>query len=174
VFSLLVLPLAGFTERTRYVPNDIFRDYEITGLGTYGYDFNLFEYPAAVDTVSILALLMAVVLLYPLNRSLREYRAGPNGTGDSPRTAARVSAVIAAGLVVLILFAMYALFPGAEERTIWITTSEGWLVDWWPGYGAFIGLAGIGGMAGALTVAARRLPVAAPETPPPPPPPPAA
>jgi len=164
VFSLWVLPLVGFTERIRYSPSDIWRDHALTGTGTYVFEFNLFEYPAEVDSVSYGALLLGFALLYPTVRCWRASRGRPG----NDRGAATVSGVAGSVLVLLVLLAMFVLFPGAEEQTIWSTDSPGWLTDWWPDYGAFLALAAIVALTVVLAVTQR--PAAGRAVPPPPPP----
>jgi len=152
LFSLLFLPFAGFTEMTRYVPNNIFRDYGITGIGTYGQEFNVFGFPASVGTIQILMLPLAAVLIYPLIRCWRWYRSPLDVSGRELKMAATISAAAAGVYVALVLVALLIVFPSVEERTIWLVESSGWLEGWWPAYGAFVTTLGIGGMAAALVM----------------------
>lgn len=153
--SLLFLPFAGFAELTRYVPSNIYRDYGVTGIGTYGQDFNLFGFPASVGIIQILMLLLAAVLVYPLTRCWKWYRS----PGDFPRreltNAAMISGAVAGAYVALVVVTLLVVFPSVEERTIWLVESSGWLEAWWPAYGAFVTAIGIGGMAVALGMRSR-------------------
>lgn len=155
LISLLFLPFAGFTELTRYVPSNIYRDYGVAGIGTYGQDFNIFGFPASVGTIQILMLLLAVMLISPLTRCWKWYRS----PGDVPRrelmNAAMISGVVAGAYVSLVLLTLLVVFPSVEERTIWLVESSGWLEAWWPRYGAFVTAIGIGGMAVALGMRSR-------------------
>ena len=60
---------------------------------------------------------------------------------------------------------MFVLLPSVEGETIWLVESGGFLTDWWPGYGAFVAIAG----AGVALYLMRGM--AEPAPPPPPPPP---
>jgi len=159
LFSLLFLPFAGFTEMTRYVPNNIFRDYGVTGIGTYGQDFNFLGFPASVGTVQILMLVLAAISVYPLIRCWRWYRSPRDVEGRELKTAATVSVAVTGAYVVLVLVTLLVVFPSVEERTIWMVESSGWLEGWWPAYGAFVTTLGLGGMAAALVMRSKSHPV---------------
>ncbi len=155
LFSLLFLPFAGFTELTRYVPSNIYRDYGVTGIGTYGQDFNVFGFPASVGIIQILMLLLAAVLIYPLVRCWKWYRSPGDVPGRELKTAAMVSGAVAGAYVALVVITLLVVFPSVQERTIWVVESSGWLEAWWPAYGAFVTAIGIGGMAVALVMRSR-------------------
>ena len=128
VISLLFFPFAGFTERTAYVPSPIFRDYGLVGIGTYGQDFNLLAYPAVLWFVQVAVLLLAVVLGYSVVRCWR----------SDPGPVIRIASIVAGASVVLTVVALVVVFPAVEERTIWVTESNGWVQTWWVDYGAFV------------------------------------
>jgi len=155
LFSLLFLPFAGFTEMTRYVPSNIFRDYGVTGIGTYGQDFNFLGFPASVGIVQILMLVLAAISIYPLIRCWGWYRSPRDVEGRELKTAATISAAVTGAYVVLVLVTLLVVFPSVEERTIWMVESSGWLEGWWPAYGAFVTTIGLGGMAAALAMRSR-------------------
>ena len=157
---MLVLPFAGFTERVPSASNN-FRSYEIAGIGTYGEDLNVFEFPASVWVIQYAVMLLAVALVYPLLGAWRSYRDG--ASGSDPRRAARISGGIAAAFVVLVLVTMFAVFPAVEDELIWNTdVSGGWLDDWWPAYGAFITVAALAAMTALLARPAKQ-PAATPQ-----------
>jgi len=157
--SLLFLPFAGFTELTRYVPSNIYRDYGVTGVGTYGQEFNLFGFPASVGIIQILMLLLAAVLVYPLIRCWKWYRSPGDVLPGELKTVALISGAVAGAYVALVVITLVVVFPSVEERTIWLVESSGWLEAWWPAYGAFLTAIGIGAMAVALGIRSRGRPV---------------
>jgi hypothetical protein len=142
VVSLLVFPFAGFTERTAYVPSPILRDYGLTGIGTYGQDFNLFGYPAGLWFVQVLMLALAVVLGLGVWQCMR-LRTG----SAAPGLVVRLGLGVAAASALLVVIALAAVFPAVEEQTIWVTESNGWIEDWWIAYGAFVSPLAAAGMA---------------------------
>jgi hypothetical protein len=164
--AMAFLPLAGFTERTAYAPGPIVRDYAITGIGTYGEDFNLFTYPAGTWWVQLAALALAAGAAVAAIRCLR-LRSG--GTGGARRTA-RLVAGSAVVLVVAAVVLFAAVFPSVEERTIWMVESAGFLDAWWPDYGLFVAAGALGVMAWLLVSAEAAAPAAPPPAEPAPPP----
>ena len=162
VVSLLFFPFAGFTERTAYVPSPIFRDYGLTGIGTYGQDFNLFGYPAGVGFVQLLMLALAVVLGYA---AWRCFRLGGETGAAATKQPARIGFGVAGGAVLLVVVALVAVFPSVEEQTIWVTESNGWIETWWVAYGAFVSPLAAAGMGLLLRSAPET--AAAPPAPPP-------
>jgi hypothetical protein len=168
VVSLLFFPFAGFTERTAYVPGPIFREYGVTGLGTYGDGFNPFGFPAGFAVVQILMLALGAAMAVVLLRCWRSYRSS-GSPADDLRSAARMVWPVAGAYVVLLVTVFAAVFPAVEERTIWVVESQGWLEDWWPRYGAFVTAIAFGAAAGLLTMRSRSASPPPPGGPAPPP-----
>ena len=139
VVALLLLPFAGFTEKTVY-----WLSYAVTGIGTWGEGLNFFEYPDTLMYVSILMLIGVVALVGPLRLMWVAYRTqGPVGS-EALRRAATITGSVAVGATLTLLLTMLVLLPSVEEQTIWLVESGGFLSEWWPGYGAFVAVAGAG------------------------------
>jgi len=132
IVALLFLPFAGFEEKLTY-----HYQYAITGVGTYGDEFFLFEYPRILAYVQYLLIIGAAVLLFPLVRLWRAVRTRVAIGEDILRRDVRIMGFIGAGAVVLLILATLVLLPMVEDETIWNVDSAGFLTDWWPGYGAF-------------------------------------
>jgi len=167
VASILVFPFAGFTERTVSGASTIYRDYGMAGLGTFGEDFNPFEYPAGVWAIQILMLLLAVLMSYPLVRTWRWHTNPETVTTDGLRLISRMTMALAAASVLLVMVALVLVLPSMEEQTIWLTESSGWLTGWWPDYGAYVTALTLAAMALALMLKSRSVGGAASPAPPP-------
>lgn len=137
--ALLVLPFAGFTEKTVY-----WLSYAVTGIGTWGEGLNFFEYPDTLMYVSILMLVGVVALVGPLRLMWVAYRAQEPVASEALHRAAKITGSVAVGAILTLLLTMLVLLPSVEEQTIWLVESGGFLSDWWPGYGAFVAIAGAG------------------------------
>lgn len=159
LIALLLLPFAGFTEKTTY-----WLSFAITGLGTWGEGMNPFEYPETLFYVSMLMLVGAVALIGPLRMLWIAYRGGREPTGEQLGRGVRTLGALAVGLVILMLLTMFVLLPSVEDQTIWFVEANGFLSDWWPGYGAFVAFGGT--VVGFIVL--RRLMESRPPPPPPP------
>lgn len=133
VFALLFLPFAGFTEKTTY-----FNWYSIVGVGTYGDGLHFFDFPELLFYVQILLLVGAVALIGPLRLLWTAHQGGVEPSTAALQRTCRIIATVAAGAIVLLLATMFVLLPSVEDQTIWLVNADGYLDDWWPGYGAVI------------------------------------
>jgi len=149
MIGLLILPFAGFTEKTTY-----WIGFEVAGLGTWSDGLNLFAYPDTLFYVSMLLLVGAVALIGPLQLLWDAYRNSEQPPGERLHRASAIAAVVAVGALVLLLATMFVLLPLVEERTIWDVEVGGFLSDWWPGFGAFVVIGGAGLAYWALRTAA--------------------
>jgi hypothetical protein len=57
-----------------------------------------------------------------------------------PRAASAIAAIASVAALLLLLATVLAIFPIVEEGPIWNTELEGWILDWWVGYGGILGV----------------------------------
>lgn len=144
ILALLFMPFVGFTEAFDFGGGTTYRDIEATGLGTYGEDLALFEYPEYLVYPQILMVLLALVLAFVARELLRAYRAGTPPDTGAARVARLLCLLVAGAVVAATLLTGFGILAATEEETIWNTEFRGSISDWWVQYGAGVALVGAG------------------------------
>ncbi|MCB2222963.1 MAG: hypothetical protein KQH83_02215 [Actinobacteria bacterium] len=168
--SLLFLPFAGFTEGVAYTPT-IYRDWGLSGFGTYGYEFHPFGYVAGAGAAQVVVLLLGAAAVALALRCRRWWSDPGAADGKAVRAAGTAAAWMAAAVVAVVLLTMFVLLPSVEEQAIG-SGSAGWLESWWPGYGGFVSALALAGAAAVLLRRPAGAPASHAPAPPSPAPPP--